>query len=155
MSLLDAYGLSLMSVEAWGCFAVISLASSVADWWSPSGASADDRCGDLICNALNWTICSVFTLQSSIPLLFWDVVWMSLMPAIEAAEQTVLSKVVPYEKQGRVFGFAQTQSAASPFLRYADRPGRRVRGDPVHDRRSGEARSDRRVVRRDTSVDWR
>ena len=66
---------------------------------------------------VNWTICSVFTLQSSIPLLFVGMlVWMSLMPAIEAAEQTVLQQVVPYEKQGRVFGFAQTvESAASPF----------------------------------------
>ncbi|WP_238335088.1 hypothetical protein [Kribbella amoyensis] len=38
---------------------------------------------------------------------------MALMPAVEAAEQTVIQRVVPYEKQGRVFGFAMTFEAAS------------------------------------------
>ena len=58
----------------------------------------------------------MFTLQSSVPLLLIGMlVWMALMPAIEAAEQTVLQQVVPFEKQGRVFGFAQTiENAASP-----------------------------------------
>ncbi|WP_371744470.1 hypothetical protein [Georgenia sp. TF02-10] len=42
-------------------------------------------------------------------------VWlfMALIPAAEAAEQTVIQRVVPYEKQGRVFGFAMTFEAAS------------------------------------------
>jgi DHA3 family multidrug efflux protein-like MFS transporter len=34
-------------------------------------------------------------------------------PAAEAAEQTVIQRVVPFEKQGRVFGFAMTFEAAS------------------------------------------
>jgi len=44
-------------------------------------------------------------------------VWlfMALIPAVEAAEQTVIQRVVPYEKQGRVFGFANTfEAAAAP-----------------------------------------
>jgi DHA3 family multidrug efflux protein-like MFS transporter len=37
------------------------------------------------------------------------------MPMIEAAEQTVLQRAVPFERQGRVFGFAQmVENAASP-----------------------------------------
>ncbi len=119
MSLLDAYGLSLMSVEAWGMlFAVISFGFIGGGLVvAKRGLGRRPMRVILICNAVNWTICSVFTLQSSIPLLFVGMlVWMSLMPAIEAAEQTVLQQVVPYEKQGRVFGFAQTvESAASPF----------------------------------------
>lgn len=44
------------------------------------------------------------------------VLWMALMPVAEAAEQTVLQRVVPYEKQGRVFGLAQAvEVAASPI----------------------------------------
>ena len=33
---------------------------------------------------------------------------MLCIPVAEAAEQTVLQSVVPFEKQGRVFGFAQS-----------------------------------------------
>lgn len=39
-----------------------------------------------------------------------------MIPAVEAAEQTVIQRVVPYEKQGRVFGFANTfEAAAAPI----------------------------------------
>ena len=150
MSLLDAYGLSLMSVEAWGMmFAVLSLGFIAGGLVvAKRGLGARPMRVILICNAVNWTLCSVFTLQSSIPLLFVGMlVWMSLMPAIEAAEQTVLQQVVPYEKQGRVFGFAQTvESAASPFTALLIGPMAQFAGDPVHDRRS-RRRPDRRVVR--------
>ena len=33
--------------------------------------------------------------------------YMTLIPAVEAAEQTVIQKVVPFRRQGRVFGFAR------------------------------------------------
>lgn len=49
--------------------------------------------------------------------LFVAGIWlmMALIPAVEAAEQTVIQRVVPYEKQGRVFGFANTfEAAAAP-----------------------------------------
>ena len=40
---------------------------------------------------------------------------MSLMPMAEAAEQTILQRVVPLQRQGRVFGFAMAiESAAAP-----------------------------------------
>jgi DHA3 family multidrug efflux protein-like MFS transporter len=46
-------------------------------------------------------------------------IWITLIPAIEAAEQTVLQRVVPFERQGRVFGFAQTiENAASPVTAF-------------------------------------
>lgn len=47
------------------------------------------------------------------------VVWMILIPIIEASENTVVQKVIPYEKQGRVIGFAQSiESAASPMTTF-------------------------------------
>jgi DHA3 family multidrug efflux protein-like MFS transporter len=62
----------------------------------------------------------VFAIRSSIVLLtIGMVVWLALMPMIEAAEQTVLQRVIPFERQGRVFGFAQlVENAASPFTAF-------------------------------------
>ena len=55
-------------------------------------------------------ISSVFTIQPSIVLLCIGMfIYISVVPFIEAAEQTILQKVVPQERQGRVFGFAQSQ----------------------------------------------
>jgi DHA3 family multidrug efflux protein-like MFS transporter len=46
-------------------------------------------------------------------------VWLCLIPAVEAAEQTILQKVVEPERQGRVFGFAQSvEQAASPITAF-------------------------------------
>jgi DHA3 family multidrug efflux protein-like MFS transporter len=48
---------------------------------------------------------------------------MLLVPYAEAAEQTILQKVVPYERQGRVFGFAQSvEQAASPLTAFLIAP---------------------------------
>ena len=45
--------------------------------------------------------------------------YMLIVPFAEAAEQTVLQRVVPYERQGRVFGFAQSvEQAASPLTAF-------------------------------------
>ena len=62
----------------------------------------------------------VFTIQSSIPLLAAGCsLWMFLGPYAEAAEHTTLQKVVPLERQGRVFGFAQSvEQAASPLTAF-------------------------------------
>jgi DHA3 family multidrug efflux protein-like MFS transporter len=44
---------------------------------------------------------------------------MIFFPIIEAAEQTVMQAVVPYEQQGRVFGFAQSiESMATPITTF-------------------------------------
>lgn len=59
------------------------------------------------------------------PWLFIGGIWifMLLMPAIEAAEQTVIQKVVPFEKQGRVFGIAMTfEAAATPITSFLIAP---------------------------------
>ena len=71
-----------------------------------------------------WTVTVLFPLRSSIVMLavgFY--VYMLLVPYAEAAEQTVLQKVVPYERQGRVFGFAQSvEQAASPLTAFLISP---------------------------------
>lgn len=46
-------------------------------------------------------------------------VFMCLMPAAEAAEQTIIQRLVLLHRQGRVFGFAQTvETAASPVTSF-------------------------------------
>jgi DHA3 family multidrug efflux protein-like MFS transporter len=74
----------------------------------------------ILANIVMWTICSVFTLQASIILLAAGVfIYLCLAPAVEAAEQTILQKVIPPERQGRVFGFAQSvEQAASPITAF-------------------------------------
>jgi DHA3 family multidrug efflux protein-like MFS transporter len=49
--------------------------------------------------------------------------YMALVPAIEASEQTVVQKLVPFETQGRVFGFAAAfESAAAPVTAFLIAP---------------------------------
>ena len=51
------------------------------------------------------------------------IVWLGLIPVIEAAEQTVLQRSIPFERQGRVFGFAQlVENAASPLTAFLMAP---------------------------------
>jgi len=49
--------------------------------------------------------------------------YLCLAPVVEASEQTILQKVVPFERQGRVFGFAQSlEQAASPLTAFVVGP---------------------------------
>src|SRR5690606_13909225 len=67
-----------------------------------------------------WSVSAVFTIQSSILLLGAGCfIWLFLGPYAEAAEQTTLQKVVPFARQGRVFGLAQSvEQAASPLMAF-------------------------------------
>ncbi len=126
LALMDAYGLELVSVEAWGLlWGLISLAF-IAGGLAVARFGLGSRPVRLILlgNLINWTVCSVFALRSSIVLVTVGmIVWLALVPVIEAAEQTVLQRAIPYERQGRVFGFAQlVENAASPFTAFLIAP---------------------------------
>jgi DHA3 family multidrug efflux protein-like MFS transporter len=75
-------------------------------------------------NIVTWTVCIFFTLQASIVLLTVGMfIFLTLMPVAEAAEQTILQKVVPPERQGRVFGLAQSiEQSASPITAFVIGP---------------------------------
>ncbi len=126
MALMDAYGLSLVGVETWGfLWGLISLAFI-------GGGLVVARFGlgskpvrvVIIGNHVNWIVCAVFPLRSSIVMLtIGMIVWLALIPVIEAAEQTVLQRSIPFERQGRVFGFAQlVENAAAPLTAIAMAP---------------------------------
>jgi DHA3 family multidrug efflux protein-like MFS transporter len=122
MALLDAYGLSLVSVQIWGLlFGVLStafIASGIII--AKTGLGKNPLWTLLMVNVITWTVCIFFTIQPSIWLLAAGCfIWMFLGPYAEAAEHTTLQKVVPLERQGRVFGFAQSvEQAASPLTAF-------------------------------------
>src|SRR5690606_2846118 len=74
----------------------------------------------LLVNLITWATCCFFTIQPSLWLLIAGCfIWMFLGPYAEAAEHTTLQKVVPLERQGRVFGFAQSvEQSASPLTAF-------------------------------------
>jgi DHA3 family multidrug efflux protein-like MFS transporter len=122
MSLMDAYGLLLVPVQTWGfLWGVLSLGFIVGGMIvARKGLGKSPLRTLFLANIVMWTICSIFTLQASIVLLAVGMfVWLCLIPAVEAAEQTILQKVVSPERQGRVFGFAQSvEQAASPVTAF-------------------------------------
>jgi DHA3 family multidrug efflux protein-like MFS transporter len=126
MSLTDAYGLSLVSVETWGLlFGFISLAFIAGGIVvAKVGLGRSPLRVILVGNLVNWTTCVLFPVWDSIiPLVLGMTVWLALIPAIEAAEQTVLQRAIPFERQGRVFGFAQlVENAAAPVTALAMGP---------------------------------
>ena len=122
MGLMDAYGLSLVSVQVWGVlWAVLSCGFIVgglfiAKW----GLGKNPLFAMFAANICIWIISSVFTIQPSIVLLCVGMfIYISVVPFIEAAEHTIVQKVVPLERQGRVFGFAQSvEMSASPLTTF-------------------------------------
>jgi len=122
MSLMDAYGLLLVSVQVWGVlWGVLSLGFIVGGLVvARRGLGPNPLRTLFVSNIVMWTVCIFFAIQASIVLLAVGMfIWLCLMPAVEAAEQTVLQKVVQPERQGRVFGFAQSvEQAASPITAF-------------------------------------
>ncbi|GGJ50744.1 MFS transporter [Sphingopyxis bauzanensis] len=126
MALMDAYGLSLMKVEQWGLlWAFVSCAFILSGALiARTGLGTNPVRTLLLVNLIVWAVAALFTVQSSILLLtIGCFIWLFLGPYAEAAEQTTLQKVVPFERQGRVFGFAQSvEQAASPLTAFLIAP---------------------------------
>ena len=122
MGLMDAYGLSLVSVQVWGVlFAVISCGFIIGGLYiSKFGLGKNPLRSMFAANICTWIVCSVFTIQPSIVLLTVGMlIWITVVPFIEASEQTIIQKVVPQDRQGRVFGFAQSvEQSASPLTTF-------------------------------------
>jgi len=122
MALMDAYGLSLVSVQVWGIlWGVLTLGFIVGGLVvSKKGLGERPLRTLFLANIVMWTICIFFTITSSIVLLASGLfVYLCLIPVVEAAEQTIIQKLIPQERLGRVFGFAQSiEQAASPLTAF-------------------------------------
>ncbi|WP_205687306.1 MFS transporter [Cellulomonas endophytica] len=122
MALMDAYGLSLVSVQVWGLLwgglsALMIVGGLLV---ARLGLGARPVRLLLLVNVGAWAVTMLFPLAASVVTLTVAMaVFMLLMPFAEAAEQTVLQRVVPYERQGRVFGFAQSvEQSAAPLTAF-------------------------------------
>ncbi len=122
MALMDAYGLSMVSVQSWGLmWGGLSALFIVGGLMvARTGLGSRPLRLLLLVNLVLWSVTALFPLQASIVMLVIGMaVYMVLVPYAEAAEQTILQRVVPYERQGRVFGFAQSvEMAASPLTAF-------------------------------------
>ncbi|XVU21272.1 MFS transporter [Actinoplanes sp. CA-054009] len=126
MALLDAYGLSMVSVQTWGLlWGALSTGFIVGGLLiARTGLGKNPVWLLLMVNMVLWTVTLIFPLRESIVWLTAGLyIYMLVVPYAEAAEQTILQKVVPYERQGRVFGFAQSvEQAASPLTAFLISP---------------------------------
>jgi DHA3 family multidrug efflux protein-like MFS transporter len=122
MALMDAYGLSLMEVQEWGLLWAFASSAFIVSGLviAKVGLGKNPLRTLLLANLITWSVAAIFTIQSSILFLVaGSVIWMFFSPYAEAAEQTTLQKVVPYERQGRVFGFAQSiEQSAAPMTAF-------------------------------------
>ncbi len=126
MALMDPYGLTLFSVEAWG----VVLGVTSVGFIIGGGLVARFGLGSaplrtlMLVNAIGAMVGIVFAIRE----LWWlyaagILVYMCVIPAAEAAEQAIMQRVVPFAVQGRVFGFAQSvEVAASPISAFMIAP---------------------------------
>jgi MFS transporter, DHA3 family, multidrug efflux protein len=118
--------LSLVSVEVWGFLWGMLSAGMILGGLVVArvGLGRNPVRTLLVVNLVLWTVTSVFTIQASLALMIGGLfIYLCIVPAAEAAEQTILQTVVPYERQGRVFGFAQSvEQAASPLTAFLISP---------------------------------
>lgn len=126
MALMDPYGLTLFPVEMWGL--VLGVSSSgfiiggiaIAKW----GLGRNPIRTMLLVVIGMGLLGALFTIREWWVLYGLGIwLYMTLIPAVEAAEQTVIQKVVPFRRQGRVFGFAQAfEAAAAPITAFLIAP---------------------------------
>jgi len=119
MSLMDPYGLELVSVQAWGLlWGGLSMGFIAGGAIiQRTGLGANPVRTLLAVNVAMWMLGATMTIRESIVLLSIGIFfYMALITYAEASEQTVLQKVVPFAQQGRVFGFAQAvELGAAPL----------------------------------------
>lgn len=119
IALMDPYGLTLFSVEMWGVILGVTGTGFIIGGLlvAKFGLGKNPVRTLLLINVFVAILGMTFAIRE-----FWWLyalglfLFMLIIPIAEAAEQTVIQRVVPYEKQGRVFGFAASvESAAAPI----------------------------------------
>jgi DHA3 family multidrug efflux protein-like MFS transporter len=118
MALMDPYGLTLFSVEMWGIVLGVTSIGFIAGgaFVARFGLGKNPVRTLLLVNIGIAVLGMTFAIRE----IWWVyavgiLIFMAIMPIAEASEQTIVQRVVPFEKQGRVFGFAASmESAAAP-----------------------------------------
>lgn len=122
MSLLDPYGLTLFSVQIWGIvLGATSVGYIVGGLIVGKFGLGKNPVRTLLLTLILMAILgSVMAIREFWPLFVACVfLYMCIVPIVEATEQTIIQRVIPFKKQGRVFGFAQSiESAAAPITAF-------------------------------------
>lgn len=126
MALLDPYGLTIFSVQMWGIVFGIAGTGFVAGGLviATLGLGKKPIKTLLLTCVLMGVIGALFTIRESAWLFIVGMwLYMLIVPVIEATEQTVIQRVVPFKRQGRVFGFAQAfEASAAPVAAFLIAP---------------------------------
>lgn len=126
MALMDPYGLTLFSVQMWGIVLGVTSTGFILGGLlvAKFGLGKNPLRTMLTVGVVTSLVGMLFTVREFWPLfVLGTFLYMCLMPIAEAAEQTVIQRVVPFAKQGRVFGFAQSvEAAAAPITAFAIGP---------------------------------
>ncbi|WP_243075771.1 MFS transporter [Microbacterium sp. SS28] len=126
MALMDPYGLTLFPVEWWGVVLGITATGFIIGGAliAKFGLGRNPIKTMLLFVIAMGVLGSLFTIRDwwwLYALGIW--LYMCIIPVVEASEQTVIQKVVPYETQGRVFGFAQAfEASAAPVTAFLIAP---------------------------------
>ena len=113
MGLMDAYmGFHWFRWKHGLVFAVISCGFILGGMFiSKYGLGKNPLFAMFVANIVIWIISAFIPIQPSIVLLFSGLIYISVVPFIEAAEQTILQKVVPQERQGRMSSICSKRGA--------------------------------------------
>jgi DHA3 family multidrug efflux protein-like MFS transporter len=126
MALMDPYGLEMFPVELWGIFLAVGSSGFLIGGAliGKFGLGANPLRTMLLAVILMGVLGAVFTLREWAWLYIVGIwLYLTLVPFVEAAEQTVIQQVVPLQRQGRVFGFAMAfESAAAPVTAFLIAP---------------------------------
>ncbi len=126
MALMDPYGLEMFPVELWGIFLAVGSSGFLIGGAliSKFGLGANPLHTLLLAVMAMGVLGAVFTLREWAWLYVVGIwLYLTLVPVVEAAEQTVIQQVVPLPRQGRVFGFAMAfESAAAPITSFLIAP---------------------------------
>lgn len=126
MALMDPYGLTLFSVQVWGFILGFTATGFLIGGAvvAARGLGRNPIRTMLLMVIVMGLLGSLFTIREwwwLYALGIW--LYMMLIPVIEAAEQTVVQKVVPFESQGRVFGAATAiEVSAAPLTSFLIAP---------------------------------
>jgi DHA3 family multidrug efflux protein-like MFS transporter len=122
MALMDPYGLTLFRVEAWGLVFAVAGTGFVFGGMivAKYGLGKNPMKTLLLLATVMGFLGAIFTIREWWLLYAAGIfAYMCLIPAMEAAEQTIIQRVVPYKRQGRVFGFAQSvEAGAAPITAF-------------------------------------
>ena len=126
MALMDPYGLELFPVEWWGIVLGVTSTGFIIGGLlvAKFGLGKNPIRTMLMLVVAMGVLGALFTIRDWWWLYAGGIwLYMMLIPAVEASEQTVIQKVVPFRTQGRVFGFAAAfESAAAPVTAFLIAP---------------------------------